>query len=164
MITKITDIYGNTKEIKCIACSIQSGSMETPAGVVFESEHFRLEQDVEIPIKNFLVLVSKRHYYGFDEMTNEEVADFGLTLKSIRKTLREVFSIEHVHYILEENTSSSHFHLWIFPRYDWMNEKFGSKIDSVRPIMEFARKEMKTSQNLADIEENVNNLRQALQK
>jgi len=65
--------------------------------------------------------------------------------------MKEVLKIKDVYFF--QNEDSEHgFHLWLFPRLDWM-EKFGRKIESVRPIMEYARDNMN----------NENDLRQVLQ-
>lgn len=57
--------------------------------------------------------------------------------------MREVLGIDHTYFF--QNEDSSHgYHLWIFPRYDWMKEKFGIKIQSVRPIMNYAKDHMDT--------------------
>jgi len=98
-----------------------------------------------------------------DEFTKEERADFIEFLYRLRKTMREALDIQVVYLIQEEDTSH-HFHVWIFPRYDWMAEKFGRKIQSVRPIMEYARENMKTLDNLKNIDEAVKKIKKYFQK
>ncbi len=66
--------------------------------------------------------------------------------------MREVLKVNTVYFVQEEDTEH-HFHVWMFPRYNWMKDgKFGHKIGSVRPIMEYARQNMKTKTNLHKVE------------
>jgi len=145
----ITNINGETKEIDCLSCAIISGEVEN-SGTILRTKHFDVHQDYEIPITGFIILSSVRHLKSVDEFTDEEKAEFMDTLTSIRKAIREALDIQIVYLIQEEDTSA-HFHIWLFPRYDWMLEKFGRKIQSVRPIMEYARENMKTEENLNNI-------------
>lgn len=68
--------------------------------------------------------------------------------------MREKLNIEDVYFFQNED-SSSRFHVWIFPRLKWMNE-FGKKIQSVRPIMEYAKEHMSTEEVKKQVEEYVN--------
>jgi len=148
---KITDIRGKTKNISCIACSIQKKEVDNP-GSITETRYFVAEQDYEIPIPGFIVLVSRRHIQSVDELSKDEQRDFIELLCRLRATMRKALKIGHVYIIQEEDTTTSHFHIWLFPRYKWMEKKFGRKIQSVRPIMEYARKTMKTPGNLKKID------------
>ena len=62
-------------------------------------------------------------------------------------------------YLIQEEDTSHHFHVWVFPRYDWMLEQFGKKTPSLRPIMEYARENLKTPDNLKKVEEAVSKLK-----
>lgn len=148
---EITDLKGRTKKIACIACSIQSGEVENP-GAIAESEYFVAEQDYEFPIPGFVIVASKRHVQSIDEFSDDEQRDFIKFLCRLRLSMRKALAIEHVYIIQEEDTTTSHFHVWLFPRYEWMKEKFGRKIESVKPIMEYARKNMKTENNIQEVE------------
>ena len=156
----LTDIHGNLVEVDCIACAIGNGSLELPGGIIAESLHFRLEQDLEVPIAGFLVLVAKRHIYSFDEMDLAEQQDYINFLATVRAALRKV-GVSSMYYVLEEDTSNSHFHLWIVPKHEWMAE-FGRGIASIRPSMEFAKREMKTEENLANVHALVDDVRRTL--
>lgn len=71
-----------------------------------------------------------------------------------------MLGIDVVYFHQEEDTSH-HFHLWIFPIYGWMN-KFGKKIQSVRPIMDYAKKEMKSEKNLKIVQKSLEKLKNYL--
>ena len=155
---EIIDIKGNKKEIACLGCAIQKGEVESPGGVIASSQYFDAHQDYEIPIPGFVILVSKRHLQSVDEFTHEEREDFIEFLCRLRKAVRQTLNIQVVYLIQEEDTSH-HFHVWMFPCYDWMAEKFGRKIQSVRPIMEYARENLKTKENLEKVNEVVEKLK-----
>ncbi len=160
---EITDIAGNKKELTCIGCAIQHGEVQSPGGRIAESAHFTAAQDYEIPIPGFVILASKRHLQSVDEFTDDEQKDFVEFLCRMRKAMRQALGIEVVYLIQEEDTSD-HFHVWMFPRYPWMAEKFGKKIQSVRPIMEYAREHLKTPENLKRVGEATEKLKQYFQK
>lgn len=160
---EIEDIKGNKKQLECLGCAIQNGEVESPGGSIASTKYFDAHQDYEIPIPGFVILVSKKHLQSVDEFTEEERLDFIEFLYRLRKTMRQAFDVQVVYLIQEEDTSD-HFHVWIFPRYDWMAEKFGRKIQSVRPIIEYARENMKTSENLKNVDEAMEKMKTYFQK
>lgn len=158
---EITDIHGNKIKVDCIGCAIREGKIDRSKGAVLLTEHFDAHQDVEIPIPGFIILASTRHIMSVDEFTEIERHAFTEALTKVRGAMRKALGIQTVYLVQEEDTSD-HFHLWIFPRYDWMAEKFGKKIESVRPIMEYARENMKTTENLEKVNEAVQKLQEFL--
>jgi diadenosine tetraphosphate (Ap4A) HIT family hydrolase len=158
------DLKGNKIQVGCMGCDIQQGKIKHPSGApILLTEHFDAHQDVEIPIPGFVILASRRHFMGVDEMRAEEQKDFIDSLCGLRKAMREILNIQTVYLIQEEDTSH-HFHLWMFPRYDWMKEKFGRKIQSVRPVMEYAKESLRTEKNLQEIDETVQKMRNYFKK
>ena len=73
---QITLSNGTTVEVECLSCALTSGMVKPDGGVVIETEHFHAHQDVAYPIKGLIILASKRHIYGFDELTEEEKIDY----------------------------------------------------------------------------------------
>jgi hypothetical protein len=69
-------------------------------------------------------------------------------LRVVREGMLNELNIKDVYYFQNEDTEHG-FHFWIFPRFDWMH-KFGTKIESVRPIMDYAKESMldETTENL----------------
>jgi len=67
--------------------------------------------------------------------------------------MKEILKIDEV-YLFQNEDSDSPFHLWIFPRYRWM-EKFGRKIQSVRPIMNYAKENMLNEKVAKEVKEYV---------
>jgi diadenosine tetraphosphate (Ap4A) HIT family hydrolase len=158
---QITDFTGKTKLIGCLGCDQHNGVIENPSGFIFRTDDFGAHQDYEIPIPGFIIVDTKRHIQSIDEFTTEEKSNFMEFLIKIRKALREVLKIEIV-YLVQEEDSSDHFHLWMFPRHQWMEKEFGRKIQSVRPIMEYARQNLKTKENIDKIRTANQNLKDYL--
>lgn len=134
-----------TVEVECLSCATTSGLVEPDGGVIVETAHFHAHQDVAYPIPGLVILTSKRHFKTLDEMTSEERLDYIETLSSIRKAQREVLGIETVYYFYNEDTTH-HFHMWMVPRYEWMDQ-FGRSVESVRPVLLHARNERNSVEN-----------------
>lgn len=155
---EIIDIKGIKKKIGCLGCAMQKGEVEGRGGSIAQTKHFDAHQDYEIPIPGFMILASKRHLQSVDEFTDEEREDFIDFLCKLRKTMRRACGIQIVYLIQEEDTSH-HFHVWMFPMQEWLVEKFGRKIQSVRPIMEHARENLKTPENLKKVDETIEKMK-----
>jgi len=146
----------------CLSCAIIQGDKQPLGGTIIETEFFHAHQDVAYPLPGMVILASKRHIRCLDEMTAEEASDYIDLLRRIRKAQREVLGVEHVYYFYNEDTFH-HFHMWMMPRYEWMNE-LGRSVESVRPILLYAREHMSDKKSLATVEECVQKLRSALSK
>ncbi len=146
---EITLSNGKTVKVECLSCALTSGLIEPDGGVVIETEHFHAHQDVAYPIKGLIILASKRHIKCFDELTEAEKLDYINLLTKIRKAQREVLGIEYVYYFYNEDTTH-HFHTWMVPRHEWMNE-FGRSVESVRPVLLHARNNMNGEENIKEV-------------
>ncbi len=154
---KYADWKGNTVSFDCAGCDIVGGKYKV--GNIITTSHFDVHQDFLVPIPGFVIIVSKRHIKSIDEFTKEEEKEFIALVMKIRKAMRSKLNIENV-YIFQSEDTSHHFHLWMFPRYDWM-EKLGKQIESVRPIMNYAKKEMRSKDNIRNIEKSIKLLKEA---
>lgn len=117
-----------------------------PKETVFQTETFEIEQDREVPIPGFFIIApyksikAKRKLHSITDFTDKEAQELLNLIRCIRSGMRKVLNIEEVYFF--QNEDSEHgFHLWIFPRYEWM-KKIGIKIQSVRPIINYAIKNM----------------------
>ncbi|NRD80227.1 diadenosine tetraphosphate hydrolase [Bacillus sp. BRMEA1] len=145
----ITLSNGFTIDVECLSCSLTSGMHQPDGGVIIETEHFHAHQDVAYPIEGLVILASKRHIIGFDELTEAPKVDYIHLLTKIRKAQRTALGIEYVFYFYNEDTTH-HFHTWMVPRYEWMNE-FGRSVESVRPVLLHARKHMNNEINKQNV-------------
>ncbi|MCA1029580.1 diadenosine tetraphosphate hydrolase [Bacillus timonensis] len=155
---RITLANGDTVEVECLSCALTSGLVEPEGGVIVETEHFHAHQDVAYPIKGLVIVASKRHVTCLDELTEEERFEYITLLSTIRKAQRDVLGIEHVYYFYNEDTTH-HFHTWMVPRYEWMYE-FGRSVESVRPVLLYARNEMNDETNRKEVLKAIDQLRE----
>lgn len=152
---------GRIVEVECLSCALTSGLIEATGGVIFETEHFHLHQDVAYPIPGLVILASKRHFYCMDELTVEERLEYIELIHKVREAQRKLLGIEKVNYFYNEDTTH-HFHLWMVPRCEWMNE-FGHSVESLRPVLLHARNNMNDKENMENVIEGINKLREGLQ-
>lgn len=67
-----------------------------------------------------------------------------------------------VYYFYNEDTTH-HFHLWMVPRYKWMYE-FGHSVESLRPVLLYARNNLNTEENRSKVIQTIDKLRQGLKE
>lgn len=109
-----------------------------PDLIVGKSQFFQVAQDWEVPIPAFFIISSLRDgMKSIDQFSDEELSDFVLLIKDVREGMRKALAIDEV-YLFQNEDSEHAFHLWIFPRYSWM-EFLGRKIQSVRPLINYAK-------------------------
>ncbi|MDO8482559.1 MAG: diadenosine tetraphosphate hydrolase [bacterium] len=123
-----------------------------PSDQIIETEHFNVGQDWETPIEGFFIIgandKSKRSFADFSEGELHEFVDI---LRKVRLAMDTVLGIKDV-YIFQNEDTEQGFHVWMFPRHDWM-QKFGRKIESVRPIMKAALAERSIEPYLTEVKE-----------
>jgi len=137
-------------------------AMEKIIAKVCVSNHFDVHQDWENPIPGFFILASRdTSKKTITEFSDEELLEMMQILKKVREVMRQVLGIESIQIYQSEKTEHG-FHIWIFPRYPWM-ERFGEKIQSIRPIMEFAKETMMTDDILVETKEVAERARAALE-
>jgi len=129
------NFLGEACETTCVGCSVISGDMSIPGGIISENESFILHQDPEIPIVGFLIITAKRHFRFYSKMNEQEAKDLH-ELLSLTMALVKEENLKHT-IIIEER--SKHFHVLIFPRLNWM-DKYPNSIASIRDIMNDAKK------------------------
>ena len=155
---KIIDIFDNEWDLvdECLGCKIANKNVTAPFGVLFETDNFVVVQDIETPIPGFMVINCKKHIRSILDLSEEEYIELMNLSYEVRKAMGELGDIEDVSIIQKE--LAPHFHLWLFPRYKWMinNSKLGlgyGKLSDYTKIIEYSRKNHKSKQNIAEIEE-----------
>ncbi len=157
----VVNFKGKKKKVGCLGCAIEKGEISDKF-VVLKTKYFAVEQDFEIPIPGFLILRTRRHIRSIEEFNKCERKEFIQVLIDSRNAQRKVLKVETI-YLHQEEDTSHHFHVWMFPRYEWM-DNHGTKIESVRPIMEYARNDLKTSDNVKSVEESITKLKNYFKK
>ncbi|MCL2704384.1 MAG: HIT family hydrolase [Defluviitaleaceae bacterium] len=154
---KGTDILGNDFDVECIGCALSDNTLVPVGGIIKETDNFILLQDIEVPIKGFLVIASKQHIKSFIELPKPQAVEFFKLCYDARAALGNFEDINDCTFIQEER--SGHFHFWILPKYKWMNDLFDDSISSIRPIMKYAEKNLKSEENIEDIQKCVERLK-----
>ena len=123
-----------------------------PEDRILLTKTFGFGQDWEIPIPAFFIAGTiDKTKRSIQDFTNDELTELVLNIKKVRIAMTEVLGIKDV-YIFQNEDTEHGFHIWIFPRYDWM-EKFGKKIESVRPIMNYAKENMSTESDIKEVKD-----------
>ena len=144
------DILGNEINCDCIGCAIAKGDLQLPGGIIYDGKSIILGADPEIPIPGFLIITSKRHINSFSELSKEERIEIGDVLVAAEKSIKELCKNAEITLVQEER--SSHFHIWIFPTYDLMIEKFGKGISKLRDISSYVRENASEAERAAVVE------------
>ena len=126
---------GNTGA-ECIGCDIVSGKVNIPGGIIHSGRSVILAADPHIPIPGFLVITAKRHIQSFAELTKEERSEIGDILSCAEKALKELHIADEITLVQEER--SCHFHIWIFPVHPWIRKHFGTGIQHLREVSQYA--------------------------
>lgn len=142
------DFLGNKWNYECMGCSISSGKIKIPGGIIYEGKHTILGADPEIPIPGFLIVNIKKHVNSFSELNREERNEIGDVITYAEKALKELNIVKEVTLVQEER--SKHLHIWIFPNYSWMTEKFGKGITYLKDISEYAQKNV-NEENIKEV-------------
>lgn len=145
----IKDFINNEWSCKCIGCSIGSREVAPPGGIITETKNFVLHQDPEVPIKGFLIIASKRHIQSISQITQEESSELFDLVYRARLAMKNTGYINEVTVIQEER--SGHFHIWLLPRYNWMTDKFGNSLSSIREMMNYSKENLKTKDNIEEV-------------
>lgn len=119
-------------EKECIGCKIAN---EESNFIIYKTENFILLQDPEVPLKGFLIVQAKKHVNSLINFNEEQQIELIKLTNKARLALKELNICQEVTIVQEER--SKHFHIWLFPNYDWMQEKFGKGIKYLRDINEY---------------------------
>jgi diadenosine tetraphosphate (Ap4A) HIT family hydrolase len=129
-----------------------------PNEKIIVTKNFDVHQDWDVPIPGFFIVASARGRISILDFDEEERKEFYDLVFRLRRGMKDVLGIEEVCFFQDERTHHKLFHLWIFPKHNWMN-KFGEKIQSIRPAIEYAKKEMIDEKNLSEIKLAVQKMR-----
>lgn len=147
-------IIYNNKEIlpnKCPGCAYGNHEFKLDCGMAYENEKFTLSQDWEVPIKGFFIVAPKRHIEKLCELTDDERNEMFFIVNETVKILRKNKICERFDYIFEEK-ENKHLHVWILPRYNWMDEVVDNIIENIGVIFEYAKRNFKNSKNYEEID------------
>jgi len=124
---------------------------------VIITEFFDVHQDWMMPIPGFFIIESLRKIRSVAELNDEEAIDFINLIRKIRSGMKDILGIEDI-YLFQNEDSKYSFHLWVFPRHQWM-EQFGRRIESVRQIMNYAKENMANEEIFQQVKASVTKMR-----
>ena len=126
---------------------------------ILVTENFHVGQDWETPIVGFFIVGAKdKNKLSIQDFNDAELTELVLLMKKVRTAMREILGIEEIRLI--QNEGSKHgFHMWLFPRHEWMNE-FGTKLESLRPIINHANEHFATEEKIAEVNDAIEKMRQ----
>jgi len=128
-----------------------------PKQTIIKTKHFDVHQDWEVPIPGFFIIASNRDIKSVSELSPQESEEFIKLLIKIRQGMKEILKIKQV-YLFQDESSSHGFHLWILPRYKWM-DKIGQKIESIRPIINYAKANLQAEKSFKKVREMVTKMK-----
>lgn len=161
--TKTIKSFDDEKiKTECLGCAMNSGILDFSRGEIIKTKYFNAHQDFEIPISGFIIIASKRHVDSIQEFSKEELFELAELMQKTRICMKRVLKIQKI-FIFQNENSEHHFHIWLFPRYKWMN-KFGNKMSSIPKIIKHAKQNMKNSREISQIKKSVEKLRAEIKK
>lgn len=134
-----------------------------PNEKIIVTEYFDVHQDWAVPIPGFFIVASRKGRVSLAEFNEEEASEFLNIIIKLRKGLRDVLGIKTVCFFQDEGTSHNLFHLWIFPRYAWM-DKFGKKVESIRPIVTYAKENMINEEVFEEVKDKIKKMKAYMEK
>ena len=158
----IKDLTGAEQELNgCMGCEIAKGNLIPFGGMLYQDDQFTITQDVELPINGFIIISTVRHIEKFTELTDDERINLSNLINKTLNILRTNNIAEEFNIILEEK-HNYHFHIWLMPRHKWMIEKFGKVLKNIKQIQEYSIENMRTKENLEQIEKTCKLLKKEL--
>lgn len=139
----------------CPGCAYAKHEFSLPCGMAYENERFTLSQDWELPIPGFFVISPKRCVDNFEELTEKERVEIFEIINMTIKILRENNVCDRFNVVFEEK-EKIHFHIWIMPRYKWMNNLVGNPIKNIDKIFSYSKENMRTQEVYQEILEITN--------
>lgn len=145
---KMISYSGKEIEFKeCPACDFSNHLFSLECGMAYEDEMFTLAQDWELPIPGFLVVSPKRHIEKFIELTSvERIKIFEIVDKCIKILINN--NVCDKFNVIFEEKDGIHFHIWIMPRYEWMDKLFGNPTKKIGKVFKYAKENLRTKENI----------------
>lgn len=153
------------EEIKftgCPGCAYAKHEFKLPCGIAYQDDMFTVSQDWELPINGFFVVCPvARHVEKFNELTTQERNGMFQLVDRVITILKDNKICDLFNVVIQEK-DGVHLHVWIYPQYDWMKEKFKNTMGYVKEIFDYAKTNLKTPENLQRIIETSNLVKKIL--
>ena len=136
-----------------MACKLNEDDSGVPGGTIKEYNSWILQHIIEpAPIKGWLILKTKRHVDGIENMNKKEAGELGNIIESLTKILKEVTKASKV-YVCCFTEYVSHLHIHIIPKYQDIIQKGPNIFKLLRDVKEGKIKSVniKDVANISDI-------------
>jgi diadenosine tetraphosphate (Ap4A) HIT family hydrolase len=133
---------------------------------IYETTNFKVSQDWEVPIIGFFILSPKRKIKSLTELSKEESYELIDILRKVRKAMYDVLKIKEICIFQDEKTKFD-FHIWILPRYDWMDSigyKPIKEMPSLKEILKYAEGNMKSPENVRKVKKAAKKVKEYLDR
>lgn len=134
-----------------------------PDWKIIETDYFKVEQDWEVPIPWFFILSSKKITKSISDFTDIEAQDFIMLLRKVRLWMKNVLDIKDIG-IYQNEATEHNFHVWIFPRHERMKKFDYKKIQSIFPIMNYAKEHMATEDVIKEVRLNIQKMKEYMKQ
>ena len=115
--------------------------------VILETKYFIVAQDWEIAIPGFFIVSPKRKIRTIMDFTDKEAREYIMVVKKVRKAMYDILKIKDVYFFQDEGPKPN-FHLWMLPRYKWMDDIAKKGAESLGPVEKFAKKNMSDEKSI----------------
>jgi histidine triad (HIT) family protein len=136
----------------CLVCREVAGEIDLPGGFLIDEEyvlafHVMPSDDSPRPYLGYLMVVTRRHAPGFEDLTEAEAGAVGVATSALARALRSE-GATHV-YVARIGTGVPHLHVHVVPRWPetpadvrWteVDEWDGARRGGAEEIADFASK------------------------
>ena len=106
-------VFGDVVRVDCLGC-VDRTLPSVSKFLIHETDHFIVEQDLELAYPALVVLVPKRHISNYEEMTQEEILELSNLIVKSKKIIQSIFDVDRFAYMFYERPNG-HFHFIIIP-------------------------------------------------
>ncbi|WP_353647417.1 hypothetical protein ABLG96_10895 [Nakamurella sp. A5-74] len=101
-----------TAMIGCLPCELEDSAA---GAVLFRDERWSCEVAAGYEVPGWYILRVRRHAEGWNELTADELAEFGGRCAQLSAAIKKALAVEFV-YFMSFGENFSHFHFLVIPR------------------------------------------------
>lgn len=138
----------------CLTCRIATGEFIPIGDIIYRDDYVILHHCVDINIPGYLILSPLTHVEAYSDLQQDDMIQMGLIMKLAVAAVQKIDGVEKV-YLANFGEETTHFHMHIFPRYQWMLQDSATdictdnKIDGAK-LLSFCRGKYKTQLELME--------------
>ncbi|MBP2642517.1 MAG: histidine triad protein [Firmicutes bacterium] len=131
----------------CLTCNIIESNVMPVGGIIYKDDSVILHHCIDQDIPGYLIISPVRHVEAYGDLDQAEILRMGMIIKLSVAALKMIKGVDKV-YVANFGEETAHFHMHIFPRYQWMLKYHAedictdSKVDGAK-LFSFCRKQNK---------------------